>query len=260
MHYFYEKSKFMQAMLFAAGLGTRLQPLTNNKPKALVEINGKTLLQRSLESLKVQGISDVVINVHHFADQVIDFLNRHKHFAMNIQISDESDGLLDTGGGILKAKPLFKADEPILILNVDVLTNLSFRELLRFHQREKALASLVVRNRETSRYLLFDDKQQLTGWQNRKTGANKISRPVEFGQSTPYAFSGIQIIQAELLNLIREQGKFSIIDLYLRLAKTETIKAFVDEKSVWMDLGKYEQIGEAEQLAKKLDAGSMQNL
>ncbi len=246
----------MQAMLFAAGLGTRLQPLTNNKPKALVEINGKSLLQRSLENLKAQGVSDVVINVHHFSDQLLNFLKRHKHFAMNIKISDESDELLDTGGGILNAKPLFNPEEPILILNVDVLTNLAFHEVLRFHQQEKALATLVVRNRETSRYLLFDSKQQLTGWKNIQTDATKISRPDEFQQSTPYAFSGIQIIQPELLNQIREEGKFSIIDLYLRLAKTEIIKAFVDEKSVWMDLGKYEQVGEAERLIKKLEQNS----
>ncbi len=240
-------------MLFAAGLGTRLQPLTNSKPKALVEINGKTLLQRSLESLKAQGISDVVINVHHFPDQLIDFLHQHNHFAMNIQISDERDELLDTGGGILNAISLFKPDEPILILNVDVLTNLSFRELLHFHQQEKALATLVVRNRKTSRYLLFDDKHQLTGWKNEQTGSTKISRPNEFPQSTPYAFSGIQIIQPKLLNQIHEKDKFSIIDLYLRLAKTEIIKAFVDENSAWMDLGKYEQMGEAERLVKKLE-------
>ncbi|WP_339738730.1 nucleotidyltransferase family protein [uncultured Sunxiuqinia sp.] len=246
----------MQAMLFAAGLGTRLQPLTNSKPKALVEINGKSLLERSLENLKSQGISDVVINVHHYSDQLIDFLKQHNHFEMNIQISDESDELLDTGGGILNAGPLFNPEDPILILNVDVLTNLSFRELLYFHQHEKALATLVVRSRETSRYLLFDGKRQLTGWKNKQTGATKISRPEQFPQSTPYAFSGIQIIQPDLLKQIREQGKFSVIDLYLRLAKTEVIKAFVDEESVWMDLGKYEQMGEAERLVKQLEQDS----
>ncbi|WP_162231187.1 nucleotidyltransferase family protein [Sunxiuqinia dokdonensis] len=249
----------MQAMLFAAGLGTRLQPLTNHKPKALVEINGKTLLQRSLENMKAQGISEVVINVHHFSDLLIDFLIRHKYFGMNIHISDESDGLLDTGGGVLKAKPLFKPGDPILIVNVDVLTNLSFQEVLRFHQQEKALATLVVRRRDTSRYLLFNAKQQLTGWQNTETGANKISRPEDFSQSTPYAFSGIHIIEAELLEMIEEQGKFSIIDLYLRLAKTEVVKGFVDEKSVWMDLGKFEQMPEAEQLTKSLDNDSTQD-
>jgi len=243
-------------MLFAAGLGTRLQPLTNSKPKALVEINGKSLLQRSLENLKAQGVSDVVINVHHFPDQLIDFLNQYKHFEMNIQISDERDELLDTGGGILKAKPLFNAGEPILILNVDVLTNLPFQKLLRLHQQEKALATLVVRNRKTSRYLLFDNKQQLTGWKNNQTGATKVSRPDEFQRSTPYAFSGIQIIQPELLDQIREKGKFSIIDLYLRLAKTEIIKAFIDEQSVWMDLGKYEQMVEAERLIRLIEQDS----
>jgi NDP-sugar pyrophosphorylase family protein len=138
-------------------------------------------------------------------------------------------------------------------LNVDVLTNLDFSELKKFHLKEQALASLVVRKRETSRYLLFDETNQLTGWKNSKTSETKISREREFKESTAYAFSGIQAIQPKLLDLIEEQGKFSMIDLYLRLAKTQTIKAFVDEKSIWMDLGKYEQIGQAEQLVKQLE-------
>jgi NDP-sugar pyrophosphorylase family protein len=243
----------MKAMIFAAGLGTRLKPLTNNKPKALVEILGKTLLQHCVENLKKQGISDIVINVHHFSSQIINLLKHQNNFGANVQISDESEALLDTGGGILKAKPLLSGNGPILLLNVDVLTNLDFSELKKFHLKEQALASLVVRKRETSRYLLFDETNQLTGWKNSKTGETKISREREFKESTAYAFSGIQAIQPKLLDLIEEQGKFSVIDLYLRLAKTQTIKAFVDEKSIWMDLGKYEQIGQAEQLVKQLE-------
>ncbi|MGQ7871056.1 nucleotidyltransferase family protein [Sunxiuqinia sp. sy24] len=246
----------MQAMIFAAGLGTRLQPLTNSRPKALVEIHGKNLLERCLLNLKKQGINDVVINVHHFATQIKSFLQSNNNFGMRIQISDETDELLDTGGGILKAKPLFKPNEPILILNVDVLTNLSFGALLDFHQQEKALASLVVRQRDTSRYLLFNKDQQLTGWKNMKTGASKIARPEQFEQSAPYAFSGIQLIQPELLNRIEEHGKFSSIDLYLRLAKSETIKAFIDDQSIWMDLGKIEQMQEAASLIEKMEQRS----
>ncbi|WP_159520586.1 nucleotidyltransferase family protein [Sunxiuqinia indica] len=243
----------MQAMIFAAGLGTRLQPLTNDRPKALVKINGKTLLERCIVNLQKHGIQKIIINVHHFSEQVIALLQEWTFSGLDIQVSDESEMLLDTGGGVLKAAPLFDKKQPVLLLNVDVLTNLSFRELRSYHQREKTLATLVVRKRDTSRYLLFDDNRQLTGWKNYNTGETKISKPDEFEQSTPYAFSGIQIIQPELLNLIEEKGKFSIIDLYLRLAKSNSIKAFVDDQSIWMDLGKYEQMNEAEQLVKQLD-------
>lgn len=240
-------------MLFAAGLGTRLQPLTTNQTKALIEISGKTLLERSINGLKKQGITNIVINVHHFSEQVINFLKLNDNFGLNLQISNESDQLLDTGGGILKAKPFLKGNEPVLIINVDVLTNLDFLQLEKFHLKENALTSLVVRKRESMRYLYFDDSNQLTGWKNTKTGKCKICREERFYHSTAYAFSGIQMIHPRLLDLIEERGRFSIIDLYLRLAKTETIKAFIDHHSIWMDLGKYEQVEQAEQLAKQLD-------
>ena len=243
----------MQAMIFAAGLGTRLQPLTNKNPKALVEINGKTLLERCIVRLKEQGITDIVINVHHEASLIIDFLKSKNDFGLDIQISDETKELLDTGGGILKANALLKKNMPVLIVNVDVLTNLSFKELMEYHSSKKALATLVVRQRETARYLLFDERNQLTGWKNIKTGDCKVSRPIEFPKSKPYAFSGIHIIQPELISMIEERGKFSIIDLYLRLAKTQRIHAFIDDKSEWMDLGKYEQLKEAENMVKRLD-------
>ena len=241
----------MKAMIFAAGLGTRLQPLTDSMPKALVEISGKTLLEHCIENLKKQGITDVIINVHHFSGQMINFLKQKKNFGISLQISDESKELLDTGGGILKARPLLDGTDPILIINVDVLTSLDFSELKKFHLSEQALASLVVRKRETSRYLLFDETRQLTGWKNNKTGEVKICREKQFPESKVYAFSGIQIIQPKLLDLIEEQGRFSIIDLYLRLAKTETIKAFIDESPVWMDLGKYGHLKLAEQILRQ---------
>lgn len=243
----------MQAMIFAAGLGTRLQPLTTNKPKALVEINGKPLLERCIENLKNQGITNIVINVHHFSDQIINVLAKNNFFGVNIKISDESDHLLDTGGGILKARNLFTGSAPILLINVDILTDLSFNYLYQYHKQENSLATLVVRKRETSRYLLFAPNNQLVGWKNYQTGQTKISRPGDFENSTPYAFSGIQIIQPELINQITETGKFSVIDLYLRLAKTNTIKAFIDDQSVWMDLGKFNQLSEAEKLARQFD-------
>lgn len=239
-------------MIFAAGLGTRLLPLTANKPKALVEISGKTLLERCIENLKKQGISTAIINVHHFASQIIDFLKSKNNFGMNLIISDETGELLETGGGFLKAAPFLAGKEPILIVNVDTLTNLDFLELEEYHLKERALATLVVRDRKTSRYLMFDQHRQLAGWKNQKTGETKISCDGDFLESNNYAFSGIQIIQPELLELIEEKGRFSIIDLYLRLAKTQTIKAFVDKQSIWMDLGKLDQLEEAEQLIKRM--------
>lgn len=242
----------MKAMLFAAGLGTRLKPYTNDKPKALVEIGEITLLERCINQLKQNGIREIVINVHHFGNQIIDFLQSRNNFGLTIHISDESEALLDTGGGLLKAKALLAGNEPILLINVDVLTNLNFTELLHYHRQKQALATLVVRNRETSRYLLFNEGV-LVGWKNKKTGDLKTSRPEGITGSREYAFSGIHIIQPELLNEITETGKFSIIELYLRLAKTFKIAAYIDSQSVWMDLGKVEEMADAEKLVKKLE-------
>ncbi|MFV0376324.1 MAG: NDP-sugar synthase [Mangrovibacterium sp.] len=243
----------MKAMLFAAGLGTRLKPLTDNKPKALVEVGGVTLLERCIRQLAANGVSDIVINVHHFADQICAFLNAKQNFGLNIRVSDERDLLLDTGGGLLKAKPLLTGNEPILLVNVDILTNLNFRKILETHRKNPALATLVVRARQTTRYLLFNDGL-LSGWKNEKTGEMKISRPELIEQAEAFAFSGIHLIEPRLIDLITETGKFSIIDLYLQLAKTETIRAFVDSESVWMDLGKVDELAQAEKLIKKLDS------
>lgn len=243
----------MKAMLFAAGLGTRLKPLTDNKPKALVEIGGTTLLERCIRQLGRNGISDVVINVHHFADQICAFLEANQNFGLNIQVSDERELLLDTGGGLLKAKSLLAGNEPILLVNVDILTNLDFGSVLEAHQKKPALATLVVRRRQTSRYLLFN-QGVLAGWKNEKSGELKVSRSELIEQAEAFAFSGIHIIEPQLIDLITETGKFPIIDLYLRLAKTETIRAFVDSESVWMDLGKVDELAQAEALIKKLDA------
>lgn len=242
----------MKAMLFAAGLGTRLKPLTDNKPKALVEIGGITLLERCIRQLDRSGISDIVVNVHHFADQICDFLEANENFGLNIRVSDEREQLLDTGGGMLKAKALLAGNEPILLVNVDILTNLDFRSVWEAHSQHPALATLVVRRRQTSRYLLFNEGV-LSGWKNEKSGELKVSRPELIDESEAFAFSGIHLVGPELLDLITETGKFAIIDLYLRLAKTETIRAFVDSKSVWMDLGKVDELAQAEELIKQLN-------
>lgn len=243
----------MKAMLFAAGLGTRLKPLTDNKPKALVEIGGITLLERCIRQLDRSGISDIVINVHHFADQICAFLDDKENFGLNIRVSDEREQLLDTGGGLLNAKALLAGNEPILLVNVDILTNLDFRKVLEaHHQQQPALATLVVRRRQTSRYLLFNEGV-LSGWKNEKSGELKVSRPELIDEAEAFAFSGIHIIEPKLIDLITETGKFPIVDLYLRLAKNETIRAFVDSKSVWMDLGKVDELTQAEELIKQLN-------
>jgi len=241
----------VKALLFAAGLGTRLKEQTLTKPKALVDLAGKTLLQRAIEHLKDFGISDITINVFHFAGQVVSFLEENNSFGVTIHISDERDQLLDTGGGLKKAAVFLKGTEPILIYNVDVISNLDLNLLYKYHLEQKALATLVVRSRETSRYLMFDPNRQLTGWKNFSNGESRISREESFAKSQPFAFSGIHIIHSELLDLITETGKFPIMDLYLRLAKTQSIKAFIDQSDLWMDLGKPEQLQTAEEIFRK---------
>ncbi len=238
----------MKAFLLAAGLGTRLQEHTRNCPKALVSLAGKPLLQHAVEYLKKYGITDITINVHHFAELIIDFIAEKQSFGIDIHISDERDQLLDTGGGLKKAIPFLHGDESILIYNVDIITNLNLNDFLNYHLKSKALATLAVRNRETSRYLMFDENFELSGWKNFSTGETRISRKANFHEAQPYAFTGIHLIQPKLLNLITEEGKFPIIDLYLRLAKSHTIKAYTDTSELWMDLGKPEQLASAEML------------
>ena len=241
----------MKALIFAAGLGTRLLEHTKNKPKAMVNLAGKPLIRHAIEYLKSFGITDVTINVFYFADQIISYLNENHFFGIDIHISDERDLLLETGGGLKKASIFLKGNEPILIYNVDVVSNLDLNVLLRYHQEQKALTTLVVRSRQTSRYLMFDQNLQLAGWKNFSNGETRISRPNSFINSKPLAFSGIQIIQPELLAMIAEEGKFPIMDLYLRLAKDQSIKAFIDDSDLWLDLGKPEELMAAENLFTK---------
>ena len=244
------KTVSVKALLFAAGMGTRLKVQTLDKPKALVNLGGKPLLQSAIEHLKSFGITDITINVFHFAEQVIAFLTENNFFGINIHISDERGQLLDTGGGLKKAGEFLKGNEPILIYNVDVISNLDLNALLEYHQKHKALATLVVRSRETSRYLMFDTNLHLAGWKNFSTGEIRISRKESFSDTQPLAFSGIQLIQPELLDLITEEGKFPIIDPYLRLAINHSIIGYVDQSELWMDLGKPEQLVIAEKLLR----------
>ncbi|WP_372753588.1 nucleotidyltransferase family protein [Labilibaculum sp.] len=236
-------------MIFAAGLGTRLKPYTNSKPKALVELAGKPLLEHAIVKLKEVGVDRIVINVHHFADLIEEFLREKHNFGLDIRISDEREELLDTGGGLKKACDLFIPHAPVLIYNVDVLTSMNLMDLLAYHKKSAALVSMVMRKRESSRYLYFNQENQLTGWKNCKTGESKLARQ-DMNQSEPMAFSGIHLMDYRLFSLIAEEGKFSIIDLYLRLAKSEKILAYTDDSEMWFDLGKPEQLLKAEEVIK----------
>ncbi|MFA9391871.1 MAG: nucleotidyltransferase family protein [Prolixibacteraceae bacterium] len=244
------KTNRMKAFIFAAGLGTRLQPLTNNCPKALVELNGKPLLWYAITKLLDAGISEIIINIHHFGDQIIEYISTHD-FGIPIYISDERESLLDTGGALPKAAHFFQNSSPIVIYNVDVISSVNLRQVIFYHKQNQPLATLVVRDRVTSRYLLFDEELQLSGWKNYETGEEKISRS-SFINSCDYAFSGIQVISPELFPLIQETGKFSIIDLYLRLAKEHPIMAYIDRSDIWIDLGKKGQLLEAEKHLSQL--------
>ena len=239
----------MKAMIFAAGLGTRLKEETSDKPKALVKIGSKTLLQLAVEKLKNEGISEVVVNVHHFSEQVISFLNKHD-FELPVHISDESEKLLDTGGGLKKAANLLKGNEPVIIYNVDILSNLNLQKVVENHQKSGALVTLVVRTRKTQRYLKFDTEKRMVGWINKKTGETKISVPGHFEHSTEMAYSGIHIVQPEIFELMPPEERFSIIDLYLELAKNHLIKGYFDDSELWMDVGKPRQLEEARLLLK----------
>lgn len=229
-------------MLLAAGLGTRLKPITDKIPKALVPLNGKTLLEHAVIHLKSAGIKEVIINVHHFPDQIIEYLESKKNFGISIAVSDERDELLDTGGGLKKASWFFNDGEPFLVRNVDVLSDMDLKAFLEFHRRHKALATLAVRQRETSRYLLFNERWEMMGWTNVSTGEKKISRK-DHRRMYPLAFSGVQIINPSIFPLITDEGKFTLIQMYLRLSRDHRICAWADNDSFWFDAGKREDNG-----------------
>lgn len=232
-------------MIMAAGLGTRLKPFTEKHPKALYVYQGKTLLQNALEHLEKYGIRDIVINIHHFANQVVEYVKFNNNFGLNISFSDESGWLLETGGGLLNARWFFDNEEDFVVRNVDIISDLNFREMITYHQQNHALATLAVRSRQTSRYLLFDQENHLTGWENQKSGEQILCRKAD--QSTldntqvelakRFAFSGIHVINGQIFNLITEQGKFSLTDLYLRLAGTRNIFGFEEPGDLWLDVG-----------------------
>lgn len=258
----------MKAMIFAAGLGTRLKPLTDTLPKALVPLAGKTLLQWQIERLKAAGITDIVVNVHHFPDMIINYLRENDNFGCRIAVSDERDRLLETGGGLRKAKELLTGirfpessypEDPILICNVDILSNIDIPTLLRAYNPDE-MGVVVVSSRDTQRYLLFDHDNHLRGWTNIATGevrpASLASSPNSLIASR-LAFSGMQVLNPRIFGVmdkvVAEKGeKFSLIDLYLSIAEKEILRAFIPENYRMMDVGKINQLSEAEAFAETL--------
>lgn len=239
----------MKAMIFAAGLGTRLKPYTDYKPKALVEINGKPMLELVIEKLKSFGFNQLVVNVHHFSNLILDFLKQKNNFNINISISDETDLLLDTGGGLKKTAHFFDNNEPFLVHNVDIFSDIDLGDLYNVHCKSKALATLAVRHRNSSRYFLFNKEFNLCGWTNEKTGVQKISKLNET-ELSKLAFSGIHIISPKIFKQLTEEGIFSITDSYIRLCRDNIINAYLHDDGVWMDLGKPENILKAEEFYK----------
>jgi NDP-sugar pyrophosphorylase family protein len=244
----------MKAMILAAGLGTRLRPLTDNRPKALVEVAGRTMLEIALSRLRAFDIREVIINVHHFADMIIEYLKTNNNFGMRIEVSRE-EILLDTGGGLKKAAYFFLEDsggfeKPFILHNVDVISTIDLRRMVQFHTENQALATLAVQDRETSRYLLFDERLRLCG---RRSGHDQKNEFVPSSQQVlPLAFSGIHVISPRLFAKMIEEGIFSIITSYLRLAACgEKILAFRADESNWRDLGRPGDLIQAAQDVKQ---------
>ncbi len=236
----------MRAMIFAAGLGTRLKPLTDTMPKALVPLAGKPLLQWQVEWLRDAGITDIVVNVHHFPDQIIEAIRANKGWGCNIVVSDEREALLETGGGLRKALTLL-GDGPVLACNVDILSNINLRDLIQRYE-QMGVSQLVVSARDTQRYLCFDEQGLLQGWTNIATGELKGK------DGRHLAFSGLQILNPDTLALLqqKEEDKFSLISFYLDIMQTTPLQAYVPANYRMMDVGKIDQLSEAERFAESL--------
>jgi len=235
----------MKAIILAAGLGSRLKKLTQDKPKALIEVNGITMLESVIMKLKNQGITEFLINIHYLGQNIIDFLSNNNNFGVNITISDERQKLLDTGGAILKARHFISGNEPVLVHNVDIISDVNFNELLNNHNDSNCVATLCVRKRDSGRGLLFNNRMHLVGWTNIEKHEFRWVNKKHINYDT-FAFSGIYMIAPEFADLITQTGKFSIIDTWLEIAKKNTISGYVDTSIVWHDLGTVEKINIAE--------------
>jgi N-acetyl-alpha-D-muramate 1-phosphate uridylyltransferase len=236
----------VRGMILAAGLGTRLKPWTDHHPKALAVVNGKSLLQRNIEYLHQFGINEVIVNVHHLAEQIRAAIEENKGWGSNITISDETSEVLETGGGLKKAAWYFKEEKDLVLMNVDILTDLNLAAMIQQHQNTDAIATLAVTERTTSRYFLFNAKNELCGWRNVSSGEEKIVKEsLELQQK---AFSGIHVISTRLLSLLSKEGKFSMVDVYLDIAKDHFVQGFDHSDSKFIDVGKPESVEKAEKL------------
>lgn len=243
--------KIDTAMLFAAGLGTRFKPWSDSHPKALALVNGKSLLQRNVEYLAAYGIHNIILNVHHFAGQIVETVNRNNGWGSHITFSDESDQLLDTGGGMLKARDLLESTGRFVTINADILTDLDIHALAEFHQKQEALISFGITSRTSSRVLLFDSSWQLTGWRNNQSGEVRMVKGRTKEEPATFramAYSCVTVMESRVFALINQKGKFSLIDVYLDLAATEKIKGFDHSGDKLVDVGRQESIPIAEKL------------
>lgn len=234
-------------MILAAGLGTRLKPLTDTVPKALIKIKTHTLLELQIKKLKAEGINEIIVNVHHFSDLIKKYLEQNNFFNCLIEISDESEKILDTGGGLKKAAHFFSDGKPFLVYNVDILSNINLKKFMKFHLSSSSIATLAVQDRKSSRRFLFDKNMILCGWMNENTGERIISRSSE-NELNSYAFSGIQMISPKIFEYFPDTDVFSLVQLYLSAAKKEKIVGYNHDKDEWMDLGKIENLSEADKL------------
>ncbi len=240
----------MQAMIFSAGLGTRFKPWTDTHPKALAIVNGKPLLQRNIEYLQRNGIKDVIVNVHHFAEQIEEAIVTNDGWGSDVLVSDERDIVLETGGGLLKAKDLFNPDEPFITCNADFLTDLDINKLIAYHSQQKALISFGVTSRKSSRNLLFNADYRLVGWKNNSTGETKIAIPAE-PVAHELAYSCVVVFDYRIFELMEQygfSGKFSLIDVYLKLAPDHRIMGYEHTGDKLVDVGKPESVAIAEAL------------
>ena len=231
----------MKAIILAAGLGSRLKNITSNKPKALVEVNGKTMLELVIQNLKKQGVTNFLINIHHFGESIISYLSENNNFGVSITISDERNQLLDTGGAILKAQYFIEGKEPVLVHNVDIISDVKITDLLNYHTKTRSIATLCVRKRDSGRGLLFNENMHLVGWTNvAKHEFKWVIKTYDYYNL--FAFSGIYIISPKFIEEIKQRGKFSIIDTWLQVAKNNSISGFIDSSDTWHDLGTIEKI------------------
>lgn len=240
----------MKAFILAAGLGTRLKPLTDFKPKALIELNGIPLIEIIIKRLIKYDFKEIIINVHHYADQIIKFLEKNNYFNIEIKISDERELLLDTGGGLKKASWFFDDNQPFLIHNVDIISNINLKEFYEYHKSQNSVITIAVQKRNSSRYFLFDSENYLCGWENIKTGEVKIVRNPS-GPISKYAFSGIHTVTPIVFKNFPDKDVFSIIDFYLALASKYKISFYEHNNNFFFDLGKKENLIEAEKFITK---------